>query len=271
MCCGRQRLKAAVSALAVTIGAIGGRELLDRVPALNEHQRGLRGVKLVISDDHKGLKAVATRILGATWRRSRRALRSQPVGPCRPPGPCASFPPSNVTAVAQVDAASAKVQWRQVADQLKPKVPKLAVLMDEAEHDVLAHMSFPRDAPAEIALVKPDRTAPCRFQASHQRRRYLSQRSRHHTSSSVTILLEQNDEWAVSRTYMPLESIAPLTDGVTHHDAHRRRPATSRSGANRRAPRTAQRCYTTRRYKIVARRSIGKGLRTLQRAKATPR
>ena len=34
-------------------------------------RRGLRGVKLVISDDHKGLKAAATRILGATWQRCR--------------------------------------------------------------------------------------------------------------------------------------------------------------------------------------------------------
>ena len=46
------------------------------------------------------------------------------------------------TAFAQEDADSAKAQWHQVADQLRPKVPKLAVLMDEAEHDVLAYMTF---------------------------------------------------------------------------------------------------------------------------------
>src|SRR6266567_2411360 len=34
-------------------------------------------------------------------------------------------------------------QWRQVADQLRPRVKKLAELMDEAENDVLAYMSFP--------------------------------------------------------------------------------------------------------------------------------
>ncbi len=33
-------------------------------------RRGLRGVKLVTSDDHKGLKAI-TCILGATWQRCR--------------------------------------------------------------------------------------------------------------------------------------------------------------------------------------------------------
>ena len=47
------------------------------------------------------------------------------------------------TAFAQDDAEAASAQWRQVADQLRPKVPKLAELMDEAESDVLAYMSFP--------------------------------------------------------------------------------------------------------------------------------
>ena len=46
------------------------------------------------------------------------------------------------TAFAQDDADSAAAQWRLVADQLKPKAPKLAALMDEAQHDVLAYMSF---------------------------------------------------------------------------------------------------------------------------------
>src|SRR5215831_11180166 len=42
------------------------------------------------------------------------------------------------TAFAQEDAEMARTQWRQVADQLRPKVAKLAILMDEAEADVLA-------------------------------------------------------------------------------------------------------------------------------------
>ena len=86
------------------------------------------------------------------------------------------------TAFAQEDADSAKAQWRQVADQLRPKVPKLAVLMDEAEHDVLAYMTFPKEHRQKLHSHKPDRTAPCRGQAPHQRRRHLSQRSRHHTA-----------------------------------------------------------------------------------------
>ena len=43
------------------------------------------------------------------------------------------------TAFAQESAEAASAQWRTVADQIRPKVPKLAVIMDEAEHDVLLH------------------------------------------------------------------------------------------------------------------------------------
>ena len=105
-------------------------------------RRGLRGVKLVISDDHKGLKAAATRILGATWQRCRVHFARNLLAHAGKQGRrvVSAFV---ATAFAQEDADSAKAQWRQVADQLRPKVPKLAVLMDEAEHDVLAYMSFP--------------------------------------------------------------------------------------------------------------------------------
>ena len=45
--------------------------------------------------------------------------------------------------MSQEDAAAAKAQWRKVADQLRPKLPKLAAAMDEAKADVLAYMDFP--------------------------------------------------------------------------------------------------------------------------------
>jgi hypothetical protein len=39
----------------------------------------------------------------------------------------------------------ASLQWRAVADQIRPKVPKLAAIMDEAEPDVLSYMTFPKE------------------------------------------------------------------------------------------------------------------------------
>jgi putative transposase len=47
------------------------------------------------------------------------------------------------TAFAQDDAEAAKAQWRRVADQLRPKLPKRAAFMDAAKTDVLAHKAFP--------------------------------------------------------------------------------------------------------------------------------
>jgi putative transposase len=49
----------------------------------------------------------------------------------------------------QPDAEAARHTWRHVADQLRPRWPKLAALMDDSEHDVLAYMTFsPGTAPS---------------------------------------------------------------------------------------------------------------------------
>ena len=158
------------------------------------------------------VKAAATRILGATWQRCRvhfaRNLLAHAGGQGR--RVVSAFV---ATAFAQEDADSAKVQWRQVADQLRPKVPKLAVLMDEAEHDVLAYMSFPKEHRQKLHSTNPIE----RLHAEVKRRTNVV--GIFPNEDAITrlvgaILLEQNDEWAVSRRYMTLESIAPLGDGV---------------------------------------------------------
>lgn len=59
------------------------------------------------------------------------------------------------TAFAQEDAAAARAQWRQVADQVRPKLPKLATLMDESEEDVLAYMTFPKEHRLKIHSTNP--------------------------------------------------------------------------------------------------------------------
>lgn len=61
---------------------------------------------------------------------------------------------------AQDDAEAAKGQWRKVADQLRPKLPKLATLMDEAESDVLAYMSFPAANRAKLHSITPNQDTP---------------------------------------------------------------------------------------------------------------
>ena len=156
-------------------------------------RRGLRGVKLLISDGEQGsdISAATRKILGATWQRCRVHFARNLLAHAAPPGPARRL--RSATAFAQEDADSAKAQWRQVADQLGPKVPKLAVLMDEAEHDVLAYMKFPQGGPPEIAPHKPEKNGSMNAgQAPHQRRRHLVPNEAAITRLVGAILLEQN-------------------------------------------------------------------------------
>src|SRR6187401_850385 len=112
-------------------------------------RRGLRGVKLVVADAHEGIGAAISKILNATWQRCRVHFMRNALAHAGKSGRrvVSAFV---ATAFAQNDATSAKQQWRRVADQLRPKVPKLAALMDEAEDDVLAYMTFPAQHRAKL-------------------------------------------------------------------------------------------------------------------------
>ena len=109
---------------------------------LRRLRRGLRGVKPVALDAHEGMKAAVTKVLCATWQRCRvHFMRNVLVAHAGKSGRrvVSAF---IATAFAQETAEAASAQWRAVADQIRPKVPKLAGIMDEAEHDVLAYMTF---------------------------------------------------------------------------------------------------------------------------------
>ena len=105
-------------------------------------RRGLRGVQLVISDAHEGLKAAIARVLNATWQRCRVHFMRNLLAHAGRNGRriAAAF---IGTIFAQEDKTAARIQWRKVVNQMKPSLPKLAAFMDEAEDDVLAYMHFP--------------------------------------------------------------------------------------------------------------------------------
>jgi putative transposase len=174
-------------------------------------RRGLRGVKLVISDAHEGLKAAITKVLHATWQRCRVHLMRNLLAHAgrQGRGVVAAF---IATAFAQEDAEAARTQWRQVADQLRPKVAKLAALMDEVEPDVLAYMSFPAAHRPKLHSTNPIE----RLNGEIKRRTEvvgIFPNEQAITRLVGAILLEQNDEWAVQRArYMTLDTIAPLSD-----------------------------------------------------------
>jgi transposase-like protein len=174
-------------------------------------RRGLRGVKLVISDAHEGIKAAVAKVLHATWQRCRvHFMRNALAHASRQGRRVASA--FIATAFAQDDAEAARLQWRKVADQLRPKVQKLARLMDEAEPDVLAYMTFPKDHRPKIHSTNPLE----RVNGEIKRRTEvvgIFPNEEAITRLVGAILLERNDEWAVQRArYMTLETIAPLSD-----------------------------------------------------------
>jgi putative transposase len=105
-------------------------------------RRGLRGVKLVISDAHEGLKAAIRRVMGATWQRCRVHWMRNALAYV-PKGQQTMAAAALRQAFLQPDQAAARQTWRQMADQFRPRWPKLAAFMDASEHDVLAYMDFP--------------------------------------------------------------------------------------------------------------------------------
>ncbi len=174
-------------------------------------RRGLRGVKLVISDAHEGLKAAITRILCATWQRCRVHFMRNALAHAGKSGRrvVSAF---MATAFAQNDAEAARSQWRRVADQLRAKLPKLAALMDDAEADVLAYMGFPAQHRAKLHSTNPLE----RLNGEVKRRTEVVGIFPNEAAIRRlvgAILLEQNDEWAVQRArYMTLESVASVSD-----------------------------------------------------------
>jgi len=206
--------------IAVAVNTDGRREILGLAVGPSEAEvfwtdflrsltrRGLRGVKLVISDAHEGLKAAAAKVLGATWQRCkvhflRNALAH--VGPTQRGMVAALLK----TIFAQDSRQAARQQWRAVADQLRERFEKLAKLLDDAEDDVLAYMGFHRDHWRQISSTNPLE----RLIGEIKRRTDVVAIFPNEAAIvrlAGALLLEQNDEWAVTRRYMSLETLAPF-------------------------------------------------------------
>jgi len=169
--------------------------------------RGLSGVRLVISDDHLGLKqAIAAVLPGAGWQRCRvhfvRNLLT------RVPKSAGTLVATLVRSIfAQPDHAAVWAQHARMVEQLEERFPEAAALLAEAGPDVLAFATFPREhwrqiwsnnpqerlnkevrRRTDVVGIFPDRAAIVRLVGA--------------------VLAEQHDEWTVaSRRYLSAESL----------------------------------------------------------------
>jgi transposase-like protein len=171
-------------------------------------RRGLAGVRLVVSDAHEGLKAAAAKVLGATWQRCRvHWMRNALAHVAK--GQQTVVAAALRQAFFQPDQDGARQVWRQVADQLRPRWPRLSALMDGSEHDVLAYMGFPAQHRAKLHSTNPLE----RLNKEVKRRADVV--GIFPGEASITrligaVLLEHNDEWQTDRRYMQLEGMAEL-------------------------------------------------------------
>lgn len=178
--------------------------------------RGLHGVQLVISDAHPGLKgAIATVLQGTTWQRCRVHFLRNVLG-LVPKASMEMVAATIRTVFAQPDAASAREQWRKVADTLRARFPRAAELLDEAEADVLAYAAFPAEHWRKIWSNNPIE----RLNKEIKRRSDVV--GIFPNSAAVirlvgAVLAEQHDEWQVGRRYLSAESMAKLGTAVTGH------------------------------------------------------
>lgn len=169
--------------------------------------RGLSGVRLVISDDHLGLKqAIAAVLPGAGWQRCRTHFMRNLL--TRVPKSAQTLVATLVrTIFAQPDQETVWAQQRRMVDQLQERFPAAASLLDEAGSDVLAFATFPREhwrqlwsnnpqerlnkevrRRTDVVGIFPDRSAVLRLVGA--------------------VLAEQHDEWLVaSRRYLSAESL----------------------------------------------------------------
>ena len=183
-------------------------------------ERGLRGVRLVVSDDHRGLvRAVREQLLGAAWQRCRVHFtrNAQDLVPRSARGMVATAVRS---VFEQPDEASAREQLRRVADGLEARFPAVAALLLDAEADLLVHFTFPEAHRRQIRSTNPlerlnkeikRRTAVVGiFPARGSLIRLVGM-----------VLAEQDDEWQDGRRYFGPETMAVIDAVIEHEEVGR--------------------------------------------------
>lgn len=205
--------------IATGVDASGQREILGLDPHTSEDgagwtafvrglvARGLTGVRLVVSDAHRGLlDAIASTLAGASWQRCRTHFLRNLLA--RVPKSAGPFVATLVRSIfAQPDAIALNAQFDRVLEQLAERFPAAADMLGEAGPDILAFATFPQSQWRQIWSNNPQE------RLNKEIRRRTDVVGIFPGRSAVIrlvgmVLSEQHDEWAVVRRYMSAESLA---------------------------------------------------------------
>ena len=170
-------------------------------------KRGLKGVRLVISDAHTGLtQAISTVLSGTSWQRCRVHFMRNLLATV-PHAAREAIAAIVRTIFAQPDHASALVQLRKVAEGLRGRFAAAARLLEEAAEDVLAYRHLPLEHQRQLHSTNP-------LERLNKEIKRRSQVVGIFPNPAAVIrlvgavLLEQDDEWAVAeRRYFSAESM----------------------------------------------------------------
>jgi len=179
--------------------------------------RGLSGVRLAISDQHEGLKHAIERVLACPWQRCTVHFVRNMHQHCRPSQ--RGLVSAALRELFQAESGEqARERLGQVIERLEPTVAKVCRHLEDAEEDLLAFYAFP-----QLHWPKLRSTNPL-----ERVNREIGRRSDvvgiFPNDASVirlagALLIEQNDEWLISRRYLSIESMAIL-DAAKDQDDH---------------------------------------------------
>jgi transposase-like protein len=170
--------------------------------------RGLDGVRLAISDAHEGLKRAIAQVLGCPWQRCTVHFARDMQGHVH-----RSQQQMVAAAIRQVfaadDAAEAHSRLASVVATLEAAAPKVALLLEAAEEELLAFMAFPPEHWSKLRSTNPlERLNKEIARRSDVVGIYPNDAALVRLAGAL--LIEQNDEWLVGRRYLSAESLGRL-------------------------------------------------------------